>query len=431
MRGRDFTQTALFSTKPLNRRVPHRHPLRKLRVIVDQCLREMDADFEAMYDRHAGRESIPPEQLLRALLIQMLFTVRSERQLMEQLDYNLLFRWFVGLEMDQDVWHHSTFSANRERFLRHEMVRKFFDRVVQIARANDLLSDEHFSVDGTLIEALGSMKSVVPRVPESNEKPPSAQPDPGVDPGVAPPATVPPQASPAAETEAPPAVVTCTAAAPAPISTPESASPSPPNASLGRNRWVDFKGTKRSNKTHVSETDPEAMLACKGSHQTVKLSWIGHALMENRSGLVTDAMLTQATGTAECDAAETMAARSIHKKGATLGADKGYDTKAHVANLKAMNIRSHAAQNNKGRKSAIHANTARSKGFATSQKLRKRVEEVFGWMKCTGSQRKSKFFGKARTQMAFVMSAASYNLVRMMGLFGWRIEAQSGALRPA
>ena len=427
MRGRDFTQTALFSTKPLNRRIPHRHPLRKLRVIVDQCLREMDADFEAMYDRHAGRESIPPEQLLRALLIQMLFTVRSERQLMEQLDYNLLFRWFVGLEMDQDVWHHSTFSANRERFLRHEMIRKFFDRVVQVARANDLLSDEHFSVDGTLIEAMGSMKSVVPRAPESNEKPPSAQPDPGV----APAATVLPEATASPETEAPPAVVTYTEAATAPIGTSESASPSLPDGSLGRNRWVDFKGTKRSNKTHVSETDPDAMLACKGSHQTVKLSWVGHALMENRSGLVTDAMLTQATGTAECEAAETMATRSIHKKGATLGADKGYDAQAHVANLKAMNIRSHAAQNNKGRKSAIHANTAKSKGFCTSQKLRKRVEEIFGWMKCTGNQRKSKFFGMARTEMAFVLSAASYNLVRMMGLFGWRIEAQTGELRPA
>ena len=430
MRGRDFTQTALFSTKPLNRRIPHRHPLRKLRVIVDQCLREMDADFEAMYDRHAGRESIPPEQLLRALLVQMLFTVRSERQLMEQLDYNLLFRWFVGLEMDQEVWHHSTFSANRDRFLRHEVIRKFFDRVLQVARANDLLSDEHFSVDGTLIEALGSMKSVVPRTPESNEKPPTAPPEPSV----VPEATAPLEAA-APSKAAPPEVVTLAAAAVAPSGAPETPPPSPsaspPAGSLGRNRWVDFKGTKRSNKTHVSETDPDAMLACKGSHQTVKLSWVGHALMENRSGLVTDAMLTQATGTAECEAAETMAARSIHKKGATLGADKGYDTSAHVANLKAMKIRSHAAQNNKGRKSAIHANTAKSKGFCTSQKLRKRVEEIFGWMKCTGNQRKSKFFGKARTEMAFVLSAASYNLVRMMGLFGWRIEAQAGELRPA
>ena len=433
MRGREFTHIALFSTKPLNRRIPHRHPLRKLRVIVDQCLHAMDADFEAMYDRHAGRESIPPEQLLRALLIQKLFTVRSERQLMEQLDYNLLFRWFVGLEMDQDVWHHSTFSANRERFLRHEVIGKFFGQVVHVARANDLLSDDHFSVDGTLIEAMGSLKSVVPRVPIPNEKQPSTQPDPGV----APEATVPseaeasPEATVASETEALPEALACTEAATAPIGKPETVSPTPPDGSLGRNRWVGFKGTKRSNKTHVSETDPDAMLACKGSHQTVKLSWVGHALMENRSGLVTDAMLTQATGTAECEAAEAMATRSIHKKGATLGADKGYDTQAHVANLKAMKIRSHAAQNNKGRKSAIHANTARSKGFGTSQKLRKRVEEIFGWMKCTGDQRKSKFFGKARTEMAFVLSAASYNLVRMMGLFGWRVEAPTGELRPA
>ena len=228
MRGRDFTQTALFSTKPLNRRIPHRHPLRKLRVIVDQCLHEMNADFEAMYDRHAGRESIPPEQLLRALLVQMLFTVRSERQLMEQLDYNLLFRWFVGLEMDQDVWHHSTFSANRDRFLRHEAIRKFFDRVLQVARANDLLSDEHFSVDGTLIEALGSMKSVVPRTPESNDKPPTAQPEPGV----VPKATAPPETEAAPEAAPPeaaaPEVVTLAAAAVAPISAPETPPPSPP-----------------------------------------------------------------------------------------------------------------------------------------------------------------------------------------------------------
>ena len=267
MRRRDFTQTALFSTKPLNRRIPHRHPLRKLRVIVDQCLRGMDADFEAVYDRHAGRESIPAEQLLRALLIQMLFTVRSERQLMEQLDYNLLFRWFVGLEMDQEVWHHSTFSANRDRFLRHEVIRKFFDRVLQVARANDLLSDEHFSVDGTLIEALGSMKSVVPRVPESNEKPPPAPPEPSVvsEAKAAPEANAPPETEAPPEAEALPAVVTPADAAVAPIGAPETPPPSPsaspPAGSLGRNRWVDFKGTKRSNKTHVSETDPDAMLA--------------------------------------------------------------------------------------------------------------------------------------------------------------------------
>ena len=410
MRGHDFTQTALFSTKPLNRRIPHHHPLRKLRVIVDTCLREMGGSFDAMYDLGAGRKSIPPEQLLRALLLQMLFSVRSERQLIEQMEYNLLFRWFVGLEMDQNVWHHSTFSANRERLLGHDVVRQFFDQVVLIARAQSLMSDEHLSVDGTLIEALGSLKSVVPRAAtqaatDHRDDPPEG----------------------GATTVDTPAASTDTSA-------PSGSAPMEKQVSSdrqGRNRWVDFKGKKRSNTTHVSETDPDAMLACKGAHQTVKLSWVGHTLMENRSGLVVDVMLTKATGRAECEAAETMAARSIHRRGATLGADKAYDNAAHVAALKSLRIRSHAAQNNKGRKSAIDGRTAKSKGYGTSQKLRKRAEEIFGWMKVTGLQRKSKFFGAARTQMGLTMAAAGYNLVRMMGLFGWRITAPAGQLRPA
>lgn len=417
MRGRDFTQTALFSTKPLNRRIPHHHPLRKLRVIVDTCLHRMDADFDAMYDRAAGRESIPPEQLLRALLVQMLFSVRSERQLMEQMDYNLLFRWFVGLEMDQEVWHHSTFSANRERLLRHDVVRKFFDQVVLAARAQGLMSDEHFSVDGTLIEALGSLKSVVPRTPEEADAEEADAEESAIEADVTTEVGI-------AQTPPSPATTDTTEAS-------KSAQSAVAEERLGRNRWVDFKGSKRSNKTHVSETDPEAMLACKGSHQTVKLNYIGHAVMENRSGLVADAMLTQATGKAECEAAEVMAARTIHRVNATLGADKGYDKHEHVAALKALRIRSHAAQNSKGRKSAIDGRTAKSKGYATSQKMRKRIEEVFGWMKVTGLQRKSKFFGQARTQMGVVLAATSYNLVRMMSLFGWRIQVPTGELRPA
>lgn len=421
MRGRDFTQTALFSTKPLNRRIPHQHPLRKLRVIVDTCLRQMDADFEVMYDRHAGRESIPPEQLVRALLIQMLFSVRSERQLMEQMDYNLLFRWFVGLEMDQDVWHHSTFSANRERLLQHEVIRKFFEQVVRVAGAQGLMSDAHFSVDGTLIEALGSIKSVVPRTPL----------DAAVDAGITDASSaLPAQTQASAAPAEPTAVVDSVASITTQIAASETASETSTPRSLGRNRWVDFKGSQRSNATHVSDTDPEAMLACKGSHQTVKLSYTGHVLMENRSGLVVDMMLTRATGRAECEAAEVMAARSIHRKNATLGADKGYDQVAHVAALKARGIRSHAARNRRGRRSAIDGRTARSKGYAASQKFRKRIEESFGWMKVIGLQRKSKFFGKARTEMGVVMAAVSYNLVRMMSLFGWRKSVQTAELRP-
>lgn len=423
MRGRDFTQTALFSTKPLNRRIPHNHPLRKLRVIVDFALREMDSDFEAMYDATRGRESIPPEQLLRAMLVQILFSVRSERQLMEQMEYNLLFRWFVGLEMDQEVWNHSTFSANRCRLLNHDVARKFFDQVLAVARSQALLSTEHFSVDGTLIEAMGSLKSIVPRASAAAASPESVPPSTGPTSD----AEVPTEQAVASEQALP------AAAEPAP-SAPVVANPTPESArpeAQGRNGWVDFKGKERRNDTHVSTTDPDAKLYCKGAHQTTELSWMGHALMENRNGLLCDVTLTPATGTAEREAAEAMAQRSIHVRGATLGSDKGYDVKAHVAALKKQGVRAHAAQNNKGRKSAIDGRTACSKGYKASQKFRKRIEEFFGWVKCVGNLRKSKFFGAERTEMAFVMAAAGYNLVRMMGLFGWRIVTPAGEVRPA
>ena len=421
MRGRDFTQTALFSTKPLNRRIPHSHPLRKLRVIVDTSLKAMDSDFEAMYSATRGRQSIPPEQLLRAMLIQQLYSVRSERQLMEQMEYNLLFRWFVGLEMDQVVWDHSTFSANRERMLGQDVVRKFFDHVLTIARATDLLSEEHFSVDGSLIEAMGSLKSIVPRDSQAGAQ--------GNPVSVETPTDTGSNATAAENGDEPNGAETDTDSAATASATSVQAGAEMP--AQGRNAWVDFKGTARRNDTHVSATDPDAKLYRKGEHQAAELSWLGHALMENRSGLLCDVMLTPATGTAECEAAEVMAKRSIHATSATLAADRAYDTKAHVAALKKAGVRSHAARNNKNRKSAIDGRTACSKGYKASQKFRKRIEEFFGWMKTAGNLRKSKFFGAQRSQMAFVMSAVTYNLVRMMGLFGWRIDAPAGAVRPS
>jgi transposase len=372
MRGEHHTQLNLFSTKPLEKRVPHMHPLRKLRVIVDSALLALDRKFSEMY-ASTGRPSIPPERLLRALLIQSFFSVRSERLLMEQIDYNLLFRWFIGLDMDDPVWDASTFSANRERLLEHQIARDFFDHVLARASALNLLSDEHFSVDGTLIEALGSLKSVAPKSPTNDDD--------------------------------------------------------MPNKPSGRNAWKDFKGKARSNATHASTTDPQARLACKGAHQTVELRWMAHTLMENRSGLIVDASVTSPSGSAEREAAEVMARRSIWKKGATLGADRGYDVAEHVANLKRRGIKSHAARKTHCR-SAIDGRTAASKGYAKSQKNRKRIEETFAWLKDIASMRKSRFFGQVRTEMAWLLAATSFNLVRMIGLLGWRHGGSIGQVRP-
>jgi transposase len=374
MRGEHHTQLNLFSTKPLEKRVPHAHPLRKLRVIVDTALRALDREFDAMYSS-TGRPSIPPERLLRALLVQSFFSVRSERLLMEQIDYNLLFRWFIGLDMDDAVWDASTFSANRERLLNQDIARRFFEQVLSNARALNLLSDEHFSVDGTLIEALGSLKSVVPKSSANDDD-------------------------------------------------------QDPNQSGGRNGWKDFKNQQRSNDTHASSTDPEAKLACKGAHQTVELSWTAHTLMENRNGLIVDAMVTSPSGKAEREAAEKMAGRSILQRGATLGADRGYDTSEHVKNLKQLGVRSHAARKTHCR-SAIDGRTAAGKGYAISQKVRKRIEETFAWIKDIAGMRKSRFFGQERSEMAWLMAASSYNLVRMMSIFGWRNGGSTRQLRPA
>lgn len=358
MRGADITQEALFSYRTLEERIPVDHPLRQLRQVVDILLTTMDAELDALYAK-TGRESIPPERLLRASLIQVLFSIRSERQLAQHLDFNLLYRWFVGLTLDDDVWDHSTFSANRERLLNERVCRVFFDRVLCFAEWQNLVSDEHFSVDGTLIEAWASQKSVVRKDGTS-----------------------------------------------------------PPPETGGRNPTVNFKGEQRSNETHASRTDPEARLYRKSAGEAARLCYLGHALMENRTGLVVDVMVTKATGTAERDAATLMLRRTVRKPGATLGADKGYDVPEFVETVRNDGVTPHVAQKAKG--SAIDGRTTRHAGYRTSLTIRKRIEEVFGWAKTIGGLRKTKLRGVKKVAAQTVFTLAAYNLTRMGGLFGWR-----------
>ncbi|MET3132784.1 transposase [Oxalobacteraceae bacterium GrIS 1.11] len=315
MRQSDVTQHAMFSYRSLEERIPETHPLRKLRLLVDAILQTMSTEFEALYSRR-GRPSIAPERLLRASLLQTLFTIRSEHQLVQHVEYNLLYRWFVGMNIDEAVWNHSTFSANRDRLFGESMAQRFFAQVLQIAEWKDLISDEHFIVDGTQIEAWASMKSFVKK--DGSGTPPEDD---------------------------------------------------------GRNASVDFKGEKRSNETHHSTTDPDARLYKKSKGDKSRMSYLGHALMENRNGLVVDAETTLATGTAERDAALTMAKRSMTKAGSTLGADKGYDAAGFVKELRELKITPHVAQK---KHSAIDGRTTRHGGYAVSLKNRKLVEEIFG-----------------------------------------------------
>jgi transposase len=356
MRGPDVKQSAMFSYLSPEQRVPADHPLRKIREITDQILRSLSNVFGRMYSR-IGRRSIPPEQLCRALLLQVLYTVRSERMLMEQLEYNLLFRWFVGLNMDEAVWDVTVFTKNRDRFLKADIAKKFFERVLVQARSMDLMSDEHFTVDGTLLEACASLKSFK----KVDGEEPSAPDDPG-------------------------------------------------------NPTVDFHGEKRSNDTHESTTDPDAMLARKGSGKEAKLSYNGNVLMENRNGLVADVQVLPATGTAERDAALLMIESIPGDHPVTVGADKAYDTKDFVAESRNMNATPHVAQNNKGRKSAIDGRTTRHAGYGVSQQKRKRVEEIFGWMKTVGGMRKLRHRGLELVSWMFTFAAAAYNLVRIRNL---------------
>ena len=361
MRGADERSGVLFSFVDLEARVRRDHPLRSIRRITDVALEALTADFTRLYSR-IGRPSIAPEMLLRAMLLQALYSIRSERQLMDRLDFDLLFRWFVGLGIDDPVWNHSVFSKNRDRLLEGEIAARFLTSVLAQPQVKRLLSNDHFSVDGTLIEAWASMKSFKPKT--SGE------------------------AGCGDDTE--------------------------PPAPGGRNVEVDFKGQKRSNETHESTTDPEARLYRKGPGMEARLCFIGHALMENRSGLIVDACLTAADGHAERIAALAMIEpRADRPRGITLGADKAYDAEDFVNELRSMNVRPHVAQNTNGRRSAIDGRTTRHAGYAMSQKIRKRIEEGFGWTKTVGGQRKTRFRGKARVGWAFTFAAAAYNLVRL------------------
>jgi len=354
MRGSDKRSGELFSYVDVEQRVRPDHPLRAIRSLTDAALAALSTDFAALYSG-MGRPSIAPEMLLRAMLLQAFYSVRSERQLMERLEFDLLFRWFVGLGIDAAVFDHSTFSKNRDRLLAGEIAAKFLTAVLAQPGVKRLLSSEHFSVDGTLIEAWASMKSFKPKKP----------PDGGG------------------------------------------------TAGGGRNAPADFKGEKRCNETHRSTTDPDARLYRKGPGMEAKLCFIGHALMENRSGLIVDTRLTRVSGHAERLAALEMIERFAARPGAiTLGGDKGYDAADFVEELRAVNVRPHVAQNTSGRRSAIDGRTTRHPGYAASQCFRKRIEEVFGWMKTIGGLRKTKLRGRPKVDWAFSFVAAAYNLVR-------------------
>jgi transposase len=357
MRGHDYQQSAMYSYLSPEQRVPADHPLRPIREITDRALKGLSRKFSAIYAT-TGRPSIAPEKLLRALLLQVLYTVRSERLLMEQLEYNLLFRWFVGLNMDEPVWVPTVFSKNRDRLLEGDIAERFFEEVLKQAREADLLSDEHFSVDGTLIEAWASQKSFQGKDGE-NASPPD---DPG-------------------------------------------------------NPTVNFHGEKRSNATHESTTDPDARLARKSSGHEAKLAYCGNVLIENRNGLVVDTELLQCNGTAERDAAMLMAERIEGDDRVTLAGDKGYDTKDFVKEMRHLNVTPHVAQNERRPGgSAIDDRTTRHAGYKISQQKRKCIEEVFGWLKTVGALRKTRHRGVFKVGWVFTFAAAAYNLVRMRNL---------------
>ena len=406
MRGSDAVTGSLFSYVDLEDRVPAKHPLRVIREVVNEVLISLDADFAAMYS-DIGRKSIPPERLLRGSLIQAFYTVRSERQLMEQLDYNLLFRWFVGLGIDDPVWDHSTYSKNRDRLLAADVAKKFLAAILAHGRVAPLLSDDHFTVDGTMVQAWASMKSFLPKDGTgSNAPPPDAgSPPPADEPSAPPPSKTEPDA-------ASPATPSPTKAAPMTTDTADEPKKS-------RNAEVDFHGQKRSNETHASVTDPQARLYKKGKGKEAKLSFLGHAMTENRHGLVVQTEMTQATGTAEREAAKLMI--EAHAPGSerriTVGADKGYDTAGFVADLREMCVTPHVAQNNKGRASAIDARTTRDPGYAISQKKRKLVEEPFGWGKTIGGLARPMRRGTSRLGFVFTFTMAAYDLIRLPRIF--------------
>ena len=378
MRGSDIRSGELFSYVDLEQRVPAKHPLRKIRQLVNDVLASLDAEFANLYSAF-GRESIPPERLLRALLLQALFTIRSERQLMEQLDYNLLFRWFVGLGIDDPVWVATVFTKNRDRLLDADVAAKFMRELLAHKEVRKLLSDEHFSVDGTLIEAWASMKSFQSKADAAAPETPDGDPP-------APPAPPTPKTAAQTETEDQPM--------------------------KERNTEVDFHGQKRSNATHASTSDPEARLYKKGKGKEAKLCFMGHALMENRNGLIVETETTHANGFGERKAALAMINRRCPgERQITVGADKGYDTADFVADLRAMNVTPHVAAKIRG--SALDRRTTRHVGYLVSQKKRKLIEEAFGWGKTVGTAAKTMLRGAARVGFQFTLNMAAYNLARM------------------
>jgi len=386
MRGTDEAAGSLFSYVDLDERVPARHPLRLIRRIVNDALARLDAEFEVLYTDF-GRPSIAPERLIRASLLQILFSIRSERQLMEQMDYNLLFRWFVGLGIDDPVWVPTVFSKNRDRLLTTDMSRKVMAAILAHPEVRPLLSDEHFSVDGTLVKAWASMKSFQPK--ESTASP---QDD---DPGGPPP----PAHETSTDTDHPPQQT--------------ETQPMTDTTRTTRNAEVNFRGEKRSNVTHASVTDPDARLYKKAPGAAAMLCFMGHTLMENRNGLVVQAELTHADGHGERKAALEMVNR--HSPGATrrltLGADKGYDSADFVAALRRMVVTPHVAQ--KVRHSAIDGRTTLHPGYALSQRRRKKIEEPFGWAKTVGGMAQTVHRGLDRVRAQFTMTMAACNLARL------------------
>jgi len=356
MRGDDTKTEAMFYYLSPESMIPQDHPIRPLRIMVDQALAELSPEFDKMYSR-IGRPSVPPEKLLKGLLLQTLFTIRSVRQLMDQVKYNILFKWFLGLAMDDKVWDHSTFSQNQDRLIDTDIALKFLERIQAQAEKAGLISKEHFSVDGTLIEAWASIKSFRPRIEKT-----------------------------------------------------------PPSKDT-RNDDVDFRGKKLKNETHESKTDPDCRIFKKSAGSAAKLCYMGHLLMENRNGLIVVPSVTHATGTAEREAAEKMAEQVAGDRRVTLAGDKNYDTSELVLALRKLNVTPHVAANT-ARKggSAIDGRTTRHSGYAVSQKFRKRIEEAFGWIKTIGNLRKVKYRGIPRVSWHFIFTAAVYNLVRMRNL---------------
>ncbi|MBS2033045.1 MAG: IS5 family transposase [Deltaproteobacteria bacterium] len=356
MRGHESKQTSMLSIVSPEQRVRADHPLRKVKQLADEALARLSPTFDAMYSG-MGRPSIPPERLLKSSLLICFYSIRSERLFCEELEYNLLYRWFLDMSMTEEGFDASSFSRNRERLLQHDVAKLFFVEIVEAARKAKLLSHEHFTVDGTLIEAWASLKSLKPKDGSKKNEPPD---DPG-------------------------------------------------------NPTVNWHGEKRSNETHESSTDPEAKLARKGNSREAKLSYGAHALMENRNGLLVDFAVEPAQGVTEREAALAMLNETlVTKERATVGADKGYDTRNFVDGCRELGVTPHVAQDiNTRRGSMIDDRTTRHEGYVISQKVRKRVEEIFGWMKTVGGFRKTRYRGLERTRMAGMMVAAAYNLMRM------------------